>query len=59
MRGIPVFSNGPNNLPKNPPGCIIFDKWVFDNLISFDELFEKAWRRFETCLLVNNNLCAK
>ena len=20
-----VFSNGPNNLPRNPPDCIIFD----------------------------------
>ena len=30
----PVFSNGPSNLPRNPPDCIIFDNWVFDNLIS-------------------------
>ena len=32
----PVFSNGPNNLPKNPRDCIIFDNWVFDNLILAD-----------------------
>ena len=58
-KGNPVFSNGPNNLPKNPPDCIILDNWVFDNLISADELFAKALRRFETCVLANNNLCGK
>ena len=25
IKGNPVFSNGPNNLPKNPPDYIIFD----------------------------------
>ena len=25
IKGNPVFSNQPNNLPKNPPDCIIFD----------------------------------
>ena len=53
--GNPVFSNGPSNLPKNPPDCIIFDNWVFDSLISIDELFAKALRIFESCLLINNN----
>ena len=33
----------------------IFDNWVFDNLISVDELFAKALRRLENCLPVNNN----
>ena len=47
----PLFSNG----PRNPPDCIILDNWVFGNLISIDELFAKALRRFVTCLLVNNN----
>ena len=56
ITGNPVFSNGPNNLPKNPPDCIILDNWVFDNLILADELFAKALRRFETYVLVNNNL---
>ena len=51
----PAFSNGPSNLPKNHPDCIIFDNWVFDNLILADELFAKALRRFEICVLVNNN----
>ena len=57
--GNPAFSNGPSNLPKNPPDYIIFDNWVFDNLILADELFAKALRRFETCVLVNNNLWGK
>ena len=26
-----------SNLPRNPPDCIVFDNWVFDNLISADE----------------------
>ena len=25
ISGNPVFSNGPNNLPRNPPDCIILD----------------------------------
>ena len=56
IKGNPVFSNGPSNLLKNPPDCIILDHWVFDNLILADELFAKALQRFETCVLVNNNL---
>ena len=55
----PVFSNGPRTLPKNPPDCIILDNWVFDNLISVDNLLEKDLWRFKTCLLVNNNLWGK
>ena len=47
------------NLLRNPPDCIIFDKWVLDNLISVDELFVKDLRRFETCLLVSNNSWGK
>ena len=31
----------------------------FDNFILADELFGKALRSFETCALVNNNLCGK
>ena len=42
INGNPAFSNGPSNLPKNPPYCIIFDNWVFDNFISANELFAKA-----------------
>ena len=37
ISGNTVFSNGPSNLLRNFPHCIIFDNWVFDNLISADE----------------------
>ena len=53
------FNNGQSNLPKNPPNCIIFDNWVFKNLISVEELLEKDLQILETCLSVNNNLCGK
>ena len=55
----PVFSNGPSNLPSNPPDCIIFDDWVFEGLIWADELLENALRIVETYLPVNNNSCGK
>ena len=38
----PVFNNEPRSLPRNPPDCIILDKWIFNNLISIDELFAKT-----------------
>ena len=25
INGNPIFSNGPSNLPRNPPDCVIFD----------------------------------
>ena len=53
IKGNPVF-NGPHSLPRNPLDCIIFNNWVFDNLMSSDELFAKSLRIFATCLLVNN-----
>ena len=59
INGNSVFSNRPSNLSRNPPDCINFDKWVFYNLILADKWFEKALRRFQTCLLVNNNLWGK
>ena len=43
IKGNPVFSNGPKILPK-----------LF---ILADESFVKALRIFETCVVVNNNLC--
>ena len=55
----PVFSNGPRSLPRNPPHRTILDIWGFDNLISVDKWFEKALRRFLTCLLITNNLWGK
>ena len=55
FNGSLVFSNGPISLPRNPPDCIILDDWVFDSIISVDELFAKALRRSATCLLVMEN----
>ena len=34
------------------------DNWVFENFIA-GEPFAKTLRIFETCALVNNNLCGK
>ena len=38
INGNPVFSNGPRNLPRNPPDCIVLDICVFGNLVSVDDL---------------------
>ena len=38
---------------------IILCNSVFDNFISAEALFAKALRSFETCALVNDNLCGK
>ena len=35
------------------------DNWVFESFILADEPFAKTLRIFETCVLVNNNLCGK
>ena len=59
INGNPGFSNGPRNLPRNPPDCVILDNWVLDNLISAGELFAKDLRRSAICLLVNYNLWGK
>ena len=56
IKGKPVFSNGRRSLPKSPPDCLILCNWVFDDFTSAEET---ALRSFETCLLVNNNLCGK
>ena len=34
-------------------------KLCFDSFISADQIFAKALRSLETCVLVNNNLCRK
>ena len=57
INGNPVFNNGPSNLLKNPPDCIIFDNCAFENLMSTDELLVNALRILETCQSVNNNSC--
>ena len=54
-----LLYNGLESLPKNPPDCPSFCSWVFDNFILADELFANALWIFETCVLVNNNLCSK
>ena len=59
MKGNPVFSNGPKSLHKNIPDCPILSNWVFDNFLLAEEPFAKVFRSFETCVLVNNNLCGK
>ena len=53
-----VFNDGPKSLPKYPPDCKISCR-VFDNFILAEELLAKALRSFETCVLINNNLCVK
>ena len=54
-----LFSNGPKSRPKNPHYCIILNIWVFDNLISIDDLSAKDLRRFAVCLSVHNSLWGK
>ena len=51
--------NRSKKLPTNPPLCTILNNWDFENVIVADKPFAKAFRIFETCLLVNNNLCGK
>ena len=48
-----------NNLPRNPPDCIILGNCVFENFILANEPLAKALQIFETCVSVNNNLCQK
>ena len=56
IKGNPVLSNDPKSLFKNSPDCPILCNWVFDNFTLDDE---KALQIFETCVLVNKNLCGK
>ena len=59
--GIATFINGPdnllNNLPKNPPDCIIFFKCALLNFISVAKLLLIAFLNLVLCLVVNNNSC--
>ena len=59
IKGKPVFSNGCKSLPKSFLDYLFLDNWVFGTYILVDELFAKALWSFETCLLVNINLCGK
>ena len=42
-----AFSNGPSNLLRNPPDWIIFNNWVFYNVISADKLYANDLQRFK------------
>ena len=46
-----------NNLPKNPPDCIIFFICVLLNFISVSELLLRAFLNLVFCLVVINNSC--
>ena len=59
IKGNPVFSNSPKSQPKINSYCPIFYKWVLDNFVLAKKAFAKAFRSFETCVLVNNNLSRK
>ena len=55
-------TGGPNissEANRDYPDCTILDKWTFENFILADEPFAKSLHVFETCVLVNNNLCRK
>ena len=43
----------------DPPNYITLDNWVFESFALVDKPFTKALKIFETCILVNNNLCGK
>ena len=59
VNGNATFINGPanllNNLPKNPPDCIIFFICALLNFISVAELLLRAFLNLVFCLVVNNN----
>ena len=59
IKGKPIFSNGPKNLPKNPSDCPILCDWDFDYYVLSYKSFEIALQSIEACALVNNNLCWK
>ena len=44
---------------KDPPNYVTLDNWVFESFALVDKPFTKALKIFETCILVNNNLCGK
>ena len=56
IKGNPVFSNGPESLPKNPHDCSISCNWAFDNFILAEESFANALKSLGPSVLVNKNL---
>ena len=59
IKGKAVFNIRPKSQPRDLPDCIILDNWVFESITAVDDLLAKALQRFATCLLPNNNSCAK
>ena len=59
IKNKPVFSNGHKSLPKNIADSPILCNWVFDNFILAQEPFAKVLQSLKTCVLGNDNLCAK
>ena len=59
VKGQAGFSNVPRSISRNPPNCTILDSWGFEIFIFAEELFAKAIRNLETCVLVNYNLYGK
>ena len=59
--GIATFINGPasllNNLPKNPPDCIIFFICALLNFISVAKLSLTVFLNLVFCIVVNKNSC--
>ena len=42
-----------------PPNCTNLNSWVLDNFILAYEVFSKALRTLESCVLFSNSLCRK
>ena len=59
INGKPSFIKVPKILPENPPNCTILDSWDFEKNLLVVKPFLKALQIFQTCVLVNNNLCEK
>ena len=57
INGKPSFIKVPKILPENSPYCTILDSWVFEKNLLAVKSFLKALQIFQTCVLVNNNLC--
>ena len=47
IKGSPVFSNGPESLPKIPPDSPILCNWVSDIFILAEEYLQKFYEVFK------------
>ena len=43
IKGNPVFSNGHDSLPKNPPDCLTLCNWVFGNFTIAENYLQKLY----------------